>query len=175
MEIDILILEDNPQRFKKAIEFFHVRPFIKDLQAHGIFPKIVTSLDQIEQDTYYLLILTRILQAGILPYSPSIMLMGGSMTDVLQASRDFHFAGICRLIHYRDQVPFIYGHPMVGKAIGVYNSEDEHEVDHGSGEVFALMRPQDMEKKRLIPFLLEYLEMYDQLGLKDRSGPVLQR
>lgn len=175
MKIDLLILEEETKRFKESLHFFEVRPFIQDLQAHGVFPQIINTLDKIQEDTFYLLILTSTLPPELLPVSPSILVMGGSMADVIQGSKQFHFAGICRYIYYRDRAPFIYGHPVVGKAIGIYSDEDQDEVDHGSGEVLALLQPEAPEEKRLISFLLEYLQMYDQMGLKHRGSPVVKR
>ena len=88
MKIDILVLEEDPKRFKKAVEFFRVRSLIKDLQEFGQFPKIVTSLEQMEDDTYYLLVLTSLYQASWRDKSPSIIVLGGSMSDVFKGSKD---------------------------------------------------------------------------------------
>lgn len=175
MKIDILVLEEDPKRFKKAVEFFRVRSLIKDLQEFGQFPKIVTTLEQMEDDTYYLLVLTSLYQVSWRDKSPSIIVLGGSMSDVLKGSKDFNFAGICRHIHFRDRSPLLFGHPVVGRKLEVVDAENLEGEDLGTGEVFALMHAKDMGPKGLISFLLEYLKVYDELGLKRRTEPVFKR
>lgn len=175
MKIDILVLEEDPKRFKKAVEFFRVRSLLKDLQEYQIFPKIVTSMEQMEIDTYYLLVLTRPYDSAWLEKSPSILIMGGSMSDVYQGSQEFNFAGICRHIHFRDRYPYLFGHPVVGSKMEVVGADKLEGEDLGKGEVFAVLQPKSFEPKGLIPFLLEYLKVYDELGLKHRSETVVKR
>lgn len=79
MKIDILVLEEDPKRFKKAVEFFRVRSLIKDLQGYGHLAKIVTSLNQMEDDTYYLLVLTSPYQPSWREKSSSMIVLGGSI------------------------------------------------------------------------------------------------
>ena len=175
MKIDILVLEEDPKRFKKAVDFFRVRSLIKDLQEHHIFPTIVTSIEQMEDDTYYLLVLTRLYDSAWLEKSPSMFVMGGSMADVFQGSQEINFAGICRHINFRDRSPYLYGHPVVGSKMQVAGADELEGEDLGEGEIFALLQPKTFQPTGLIPFLLEYLKVYDELGLKQRDEPVARR
>lgn len=175
MKIDILVLEEDPKRFKKAVEFFRVRSLVKDLQEYGIFPKIVTTIEQMEDDTYYLLVLTSLYDASWREKSPSILVMGGSMSDVYKGSKEFNFAGICRHIHFRDRSPYIFGHPVVGRKMEVFEADKLVGEDLGQGEVFALLQARALEPKGLVPFLIEYLRIYDDLGLKNRTESVVRR
>lgn len=175
MKIDILVLEEDPKRFKQAVEFFRVRLLIKDLQECGQFPKIVTALDQMEDDTYYFLVLTSPYQASWQEKSPSMIVLGGSMSDVLRGSEEFHFAGICRHIHFMQRSPLLFGHPIVGRKLEVVDADQLEGEDLGKGEVFALLHAEGLEPNSLIPFLLDYLKVYDELGLKYRSEPVFKR
>lgn len=175
MKIDILVLEEDPKRFKKAVEFFRVRSLIKDLQEYGIFPKIVTSIEQMEEDTYYLLVLTSLYNSAWREKSPGIVVMGGSLSDVYKGSAEFNFAGICRHIHFRDRSPYIFGHPIVGRKMEVFEADKLQGQDFGKGEVFALLQARALEPTGLIPFLLEYLKIYDELGLKNRTESVVKR
>ncbi len=175
MKVDILVLEEDLKRFNNAVEFFRVRSLIRELQENGQSPKIITSLDQMEDDTYYLLVLTSLYQSSWREKSPSIIVLGGSMSDVFQGSKEFNFAGICRHIHFMNRSPLLFGHPVVGRKLDVVDSENLEGEDLGKGEVFALMHAKELEPNGLIPFLLDYLKVYDELGLKHRSIPVFNR
>mgnify|MGYP000695562794 FL=1 len=152
-----------------------MRSLIKDLQKYGMFPKIVTSIEQMEDDTYYLLVLTRLYDSSWRENSPSMLVLGGSMSDVYKGSEAFNFAGICRHIHFRDRSPYIFGHPVVGRKMEVFEAEKLEGEDLGQGEVFALLQARALEPSGLIPFVLEYLKIYDDLGLKNRTESVVKR
>lgn len=175
MKIDILVLEQDPKRFKKAVEFFRVRSLVKDLQEYGVFPKIVTTIEQMQDDTYYLLVLTSLYDSAWREKSPSMFVLGGSMSDVYKGSKAFNFAGICRHIHFRDRSPYLFGHPVVGRKMDIFEADKLEGEDWGQGEVFGLLQARALEPKGLIPFLLEYLKIYDDLGLKNRTESVVKR
>ena len=128
-----------------------------------------------EDDTYYLLVLTSLYQPSWREKSPSIIILGGSMSDVFQGAEEFNFAGICRHIHFRHRSPLLFGHPVVGHKLKMVDTDNLKGDDLGKGEVFALMHAKELEPKGLIPFLLDYLKAYDELGLKHRSEPVFKR
>ena len=102
----------------------------------------------------------------MLPFSPQIVVMNVSLREVGDAARSFHFAGIIRYNYYKSDAPFIFGFQEVGEQLALFDLDKTDAYDFKQGEVYYLLRPKNLENKPLVSFLLDYLKVYQKLGLE---------
>lgn len=95
--------------------------------------------------------------------------MNITMSQLYGACTKYQFAAIIRYAYYNDNAPFIFGFPEVGKLLDLYHQDEKDAYDFGEGEIYTLLRPRIVEEKPLVPFLLEYLEIYQKIGLEKKS------
>ena len=75
MKIDILILEETVKGLNEVIDFFQVRKLFPMLLEHGIHPKIITKVDQMQQDVFYFYFVRGTYDPRLIPFSPRIVVL----------------------------------------------------------------------------------------------------
>lgn len=175
MKIDILILEKTVKGLNEVIDFFQVRKLFPALQKHGIHPKIITGIDQIQADTFYFYFVRGTYDPGLIPASPRIVVLNMGRTDWVDRITNFHFAALIWQMHFKHGTPLLHGFKKVGKNLDIGPVSPAQACDSGKGEIYYLLGQKPQREGDCIPFLLEYLKVYQSMGLHERTGYVESR
>ncbi len=63
----------------------------------------------------------------------------------------------------------------MGEQLALFDLDKKDAYDFKQGEIYYLLRPKNLENKPLVSFLLDYLKVYQKLGLEKREGTVGKR
>lgn len=172
MKIDILILEETVKGLNEVIDFFEVRKLFPMLQKHGIHPKIITRIDQIQKDRFYFHFIRGSYDPGLIPFSSRIVVLNMGRGDWVDRIAKFHFAALIWQTYFKHNTPLLYGFKKVGENLDIGPLTQSHSYDTGKGETYYLIGPKEQREGDCIPFLLEYLKVYEKMGLHERKGRV---
>jgi hypothetical protein len=175
MKIDILILEETVKGLNEVIDFFQVRKLFPMLLEHGIHAKIITKIDQIQQDVFYFHFVRGKYDPRLIPFSPRIVVLNMSRGDWVDRIAKFHFAALVWQMYYKHGTPLLYGFKQVGEGLDIGPITQSQAYDAGRGETYYLIGPKDKREGDCIPFVLEYLKVYQKMGLHERTGLVEKR
>lgn len=175
MKIDILILEDTVKGLNEVIDFFEVRKLFPILLEHGIHPKIITRVDQMQQDVFYFYFVRGTYDTRLISLSPRIVVLNMGRGDWVDRIAKFHFAALVWQVYFKHGTPLLYGFKQVGEGLDIGPITLSNHYDTGKGETYHLIGPEHQQEGYCVPFVLEYLKVYQRLGLHERTGLVVKR